>query len=78
MRKCIKCGRPEGEVYFTLDNWRHKVNQCRDCHREYVRNQRKIKVVRELVALTEQCREVQRNESDKLVKVYGMEVDNAS
>lgn len=33
MRKCIKCGRELSLGMFD-DNWRHKVNICKDCKRE--------------------------------------------
>jgi hypothetical protein len=35
-RKCIKCGKEKPVGQFD-DNWRHKVNICKQCRREYQR-----------------------------------------
>lgn len=49
MRKCIKCGKEEPLGQFD-DNWRHKVNVCKDCRRRHKREynrdiqKRKIKI----------------------------------
>ena len=40
MRTCIKCKRDLSDCMFD-DNWRHKVNICRDCKREWQRAYRK-------------------------------------
>ena len=45
MRTCIKCERELYEGMFD-DNWRHKVNICRDCQLELKREYRKIKAKR--------------------------------
>lgn len=41
MRKCIKCGR-ELPLGMFHDNWRHKVNVCKDCLLVYQRERKKI------------------------------------
>ena len=35
-RKCIKCGEKHPLGMFD-DNWRHKVNICKDCQRAYAK-----------------------------------------
>lgn len=61
MRTCIKCGR-ELPLGMFDDNWRHKVNVCKDCKRkyqkEYERNNKRTKLQRRLSAITKEAEQL--------------------
>lgn len=42
MRTCIKCGK-ELPLGMFDDNWRHKVNVCKKCKKEYQREYERIR-----------------------------------
>ena len=67
MRKCIKCGDPKPLGMFN-DNWRHKVNTCKDCERtkqhEYAKDNPRVKLQSRLGELKRQVEELER-------KLYG-------
>lgn len=41
MRRCIKCNRELPDGRFD-DNWRHRVNVCRECMNAYQRDKNRL------------------------------------
>lgn len=41
MRRCIKCNRELPDGRFD-DNWRHRVNTCRECMNAYQRDKNRL------------------------------------
>lgn len=61
MRECIKCNRKLPIGMFD-DNWRHKVNICKDCKRNYLnlylKNNKRFKLQQRLYTLNREVEEI--------------------